>query len=61
MDIGGLMKINAKAMWEGLGNNKAQRFRRFFLILLLIAGVTIYGFKSDAINIKLGFGVSDGK
>jgi hypothetical protein len=41
-------------MYDGLGNNKAQRFRRFFLILLLIAGLLAYGFNSHAIKISLG-------
>lgn len=48
-------------MYDKLGNNKSQRFWRAFLILSLIAGVTVYGFKSDAIKVSLGFGVSDDK
>lgn len=58
MDIGGLMSIKSNfiAIWEALGNTKKQRFYRAFLVLLLIAVVTVYGFHSDAINIVLGFG-----
>ena len=39
--------------YGALGTTKAQKFRRFFYILLLIAGVIVYGFHSDAINITL--------
>lgn len=49
------IKSTFKSMYDGLGNNKAQRFRRFFLILLVVAAVTIYGFNSHAIKISLGF------
>lgn len=55
------MKISFKGTYEGLGNSKAQRFRRAFLIALLVSGVIVYGFKSEAIKISLGFGVSDDK
>lgn len=58
MGIGGLMSIKSNfiVVWEALGNTKKQRFYRAFLVLLLIALVTTYGFHSDAINIVLGFG-----
>lgn len=49
---GGIMGKISKA-YEGLGNSKAQRFRRFFLILFLIAGVICYGFNRDKINISI--------
>jgi len=51
--------------YEGLGNSKVQRFRRFFLILVLIAGVICYGFNRDKINISIngafGGASSDGQ
>lgn len=53
------MKKFIAGLYQGLGTTKAQRFWRFFLLLLLIAAVTVYGFHSDAINISLGFGVAD--
>lgn len=50
------MKFNFKGAYEGLGNSKSQRFWRAFLIASLLSGVLIYGFKSEAIKISLGFG-----
>lgn len=59
------MKIKFKESFEALGTNKTQRFWRFFLILfvtlLIVGGVTIYGFKSDAIKVSLGFGAESSK
>jgi hypothetical protein len=43
-------------MYQGLGDCARQRFRRAFLVALLIAGVTVYGFNQKAIRISLGFG-----
>ena len=54
------MKKFLHDMYEGLGNSKSQRFRRLMYILILIAGVTVYGFKSEAIKISLGFSTSIG-
>jgi hypothetical protein len=45
-----------KAMYEGLGTTKAQRFWRLFLILCLLSAVLIIGFYTDAINLALNFG-----
>lgn len=38
--------------YNALGNNKGQRFRRFMLILMLIAGVIGYGFYSGALKVS---------
>ena len=46
--IKGFLKI-----YEALGNNKGQRFRRFFLIIFLIFALIAYGFYSHAINITI--------
>lgn len=46
--IDGFMKF-----YNNLGTTKAQKFRRFFLLLALIFGMIAYGFYSDAINITL--------
>ena len=43
-----------KWFYQNLGNSKSQKFRRFFLILLLMAGVTVYGFYKDSINVSIG-------
>lgn len=40
--------------YEALGNNKAQRFRRLMYILLLISGLTTYGFYCGALKINFG-------
>lgn len=48
------IKSTFKSMYDAIGNNKAQRFRRFFLILLVISGLIAYGFNSHAIKISLG-------
>jgi len=48
------IKSTFKSMYDALGNSKSQRFRRFFLILLLVAGLVAYGFNSHAIKISLG-------
>lgn len=44
--------MSIKKLYEGLGNNKAQRFRRFFLICMLIASVIMYGFYKESIHIS---------
>lgn len=48
--------MNILKYYDALGNTKAQKFRRFMLILALIAGVTLYGFYSHSISLALGFG-----
>lgn len=42
--INGFLKI-----YNALGNNKGQRFRRFFMIIALIVGLIAYGFYSGEI------------
>jgi hypothetical protein len=49
-------KSTVASIYNALGNTKAQRFRRAFLVLLVIAIVTMYGFNKEAIDISLGFG-----
>ena len=55
------MKKFLRDMYMGLGNTKAQRFRRLMYLVILISGVTVYGFKSEAIKISLGFGTESSK
>lgn len=42
-----------KTAYEALGNSKAQRFRRAFLILSLLSLVIMYGFYSKSIHISI--------
>lgn len=50
------IKSTIAGVYGALGNTKGQRFWRAFLVLLVIAIVTMYGFNKDAIDIVLGFG-----
>lgn len=45
--------MSFKSFYEGLGNNKSQRFWRFFLLCTLFAGVIAYGFYGDDIKISI--------
>ena len=45
--------MSFKKFYEGLGNNKNQRFWRFFLLCALVAGVIAYGFYGDDIKISV--------
>ena len=45
--------MSFKKFYDGLGNNKNQRFWRFFLLCALVAGVIAYGFYGDDIKISV--------
>lgn len=45
--------MSFKNFYNGLGNNKSQRFWRFFLLCSLFAGVIVYGFYGDDIKISI--------
>jgi len=43
-------------IWELLGNNKKERFKRFINIIMLLASIVIFGF-----NFRCGYNQKDGK
>ena len=45
--------MSFKNFYNGLGNNKSQRFWRFFFLCSLFAGVIVYGFYGDDIKISI--------